>query len=51
MKVPAEQLRDLLGITHVNYVEGKETLAVIDSTLAMASAQQAAGEAQRLERQ
>jgi 3',5'-cyclic-AMP phosphodiesterase len=40
MKVPAAQLRDLLGITHVNYVEGSETLAVVDSTLAMASARQ-----------
>jgi 3',5'-cyclic-AMP phosphodiesterase len=41
MKVPAERLRDLLGITHVNYVEGRETLAVVDSTLAMASAEAA----------
>jgi 3',5'-cyclic-AMP phosphodiesterase len=36
MKVPAEQLRDVLGITHVNYVAGNHTLAVVDSTLAMA---------------
>jgi 3',5'-cyclic-AMP phosphodiesterase len=42
MKVPAEQLRDVLGITHVNYVAGNHTLAVVDSTLSMASAQQAA---------
>jgi amicyanin len=41
MKVPAEQLRDVLGITHVNYVAGNHTLAVVDSSLAMASAQQA----------
>ncbi len=41
MKVPAEQLRDVLGITHVNYIAGNHTLAVVDSTLAMASAQQA----------
>jgi 3',5'-cyclic-AMP phosphodiesterase len=41
MKVPAEQLRDLLGITHVNYIAGNHTLAVVDSSLAMASAQQA----------
>src|SRR5262249_26921883 len=34
MKVPAEQLRNLLGITSVNYLEGRETLAVIDAPLA-----------------
>jgi Icc protein len=33
MKVPAEQLRSLLGITDVNYVRGQHSLAVIDSTL------------------
>jgi Icc protein len=33
MKVPAEQLRGLLGVTHVNYVRGHRALAVIDSTL------------------
>jgi 3',5'-cyclic-AMP phosphodiesterase len=33
MKVPAEQLRNLLGIRDVNYVQGKHALAVIDSTL------------------
>jgi len=42
MKVPAEQLRDVLGITHVSYVPGNHTLAVVDSSLAMASASQAA---------
>jgi len=31
--VPAEQLRRVLGITSVNYVEGKSTLAVVDSPL------------------
>src|SRR5213595_3900614 len=31
MKVPAEKLRSVLGITSVNYVEGKSTLAVVDS--------------------
>jgi amicyanin len=41
MKVPAAQLRELLGITHVNYIGGSHTLAVIDSTLASGSAQQA----------
>ena len=34
MKVPAEQLKSLLGITDVNYVQGQHALAVIDSTLA-----------------
>jgi 3',5'-cyclic AMP phosphodiesterase CpdA len=33
MKVPAEQLRSLLGLTDVNYVRGKHALAVVDSTL------------------
>jgi Icc protein len=40
MKVPAERLREVLGITHVNYVVGRHSLAVVDSTLAIASAQQ-----------
>jgi 3',5'-cyclic-AMP phosphodiesterase len=34
MKVPAEQLRSILGITDVTYVRGKHTLAVVDSSLA-----------------
>jgi Icc protein len=34
MKVPAEQLKSLLGITDVNYVRGQHALAVVDSTLA-----------------
>jgi 3',5'-cyclic-AMP phosphodiesterase len=33
MKVPADQLRSLLGITDVNYVRGQHALAVVDSTL------------------
>jgi len=33
MKVPDEKLRTVLGITDVNFVRGKHTLAVIDSTL------------------
>ncbi len=33
MKVPADQLKSVLGITDVNYVKGKHTLAVVDSTL------------------
>ena len=34
MKVDAGKLNDHLGITDVNYVEGKSSLAVVDSTLA-----------------
>jgi 3',5'-cyclic-AMP phosphodiesterase len=34
MKVEAERLSSVLGITDVNYVEGNHTLAVIDQTLA-----------------
>lgn len=33
MKVPAEQLRSALGITDVNYVRGRQALAVVDSSL------------------
>jgi Icc protein len=33
MKVSAEQLRSLLGITDVHYVQGQHALAVVDSTL------------------
>ena len=33
MKVPAEQLKSLLGITDVNYVRGQHALAIVDSTL------------------
>jgi len=33
MKVPAEQLRSLLGVTDVNYLRGRHALAVTDSTL------------------
>jgi plastocyanin len=33
MKVPAEKLRDVLGVTDVNYVLGTHHLAVVDSTL------------------
>ena len=33
MKVEAGKLRDYLGITDVNYTEGKTSLAVVDSTL------------------
>lgn len=34
MKVPAEQLKSVLGITDVNYVQGQHALAVVDSNLA-----------------
>jgi Icc protein len=34
MKVPAEQLRSILGITDVNYIRGQQALAVVDSSLA-----------------
>ena len=34
MKVPAEKLRSVLGVTDVNSVHGKHSLAIIDSTLA-----------------
>ena len=33
MKVPAEQLRALLGITDVNFVRGQQSLAIVDSSL------------------
>ena len=33
MKVPADKLRGLLGLTNVNFVRGKHTLAVVDFTL------------------
>jgi Icc protein len=33
MKVPAEQLRSVLGITDVKYVQGQHALAVVHSTL------------------
>jgi hypothetical protein len=34
MKVPAERLRTVLGITNVQYVARKHSLAVVDATLA-----------------
>jgi 3',5'-cyclic-AMP phosphodiesterase len=33
MKVPADRLRSVLGISNVNYVQGKHSLAIIDSQL------------------
>ncbi len=35
LKVPAEQLRTLLGVTDVDYVRGKHSLAITDSPLAI----------------
>jgi hypothetical protein len=34
MKVPADQLKSVLGITDVDFVRGHHSLAVVDSTLA-----------------
>jgi Icc protein len=34
MKVPADKLRSVLGITDVNFVQGRHALAIVDSTLA-----------------
>jgi 3',5'-cyclic AMP phosphodiesterase CpdA len=34
LKVPAEQLRSLLGVTSVDYRPGNHTLAIVDSSLA-----------------
>jgi hypothetical protein len=33
MKVPAEKLRGALGVTQVEFISGKQPLAVVDSTL------------------
>jgi 3',5'-cyclic-AMP phosphodiesterase len=33
MKVPAEKLRSFLGLTSVNYVQGRHSLAIVDSSL------------------
>ena len=37
LKVPADQLRSVLGITDVTYVRGQQALAVVDSTLSEAA--------------
>ena len=34
LKVPADKLRTVLGVTNVDYVSGKHTLAIVDSSLA-----------------
>jgi Icc protein len=33
MKVPADQLAGMLGVTDVNFIRGKHSLAIVDSTL------------------
>jgi hypothetical protein len=33
MKIGAGKLREHLGITEVNYLEGRNSLALVDSTL------------------
>jgi Icc protein len=38
MKVPADRLRSVLGITDVHYIAQKRSLAVVDSPLADAPA-------------
>jgi 3',5'-cyclic-AMP phosphodiesterase len=38
MKVPAEQLRSVLGITEVNFVRGQHTLAIVDQPLVSSAA-------------
>lgn len=38
MKVPAEKLRSVLGLTSVNYIQGSQALAIIDSPLEPAAA-------------
>jgi Icc protein len=42
MKVPADQLRKVLGITNVNYLVSGRSLAVVDSTLSDSSSATAA---------
>jgi hypothetical protein len=34
VKVPVDELRSVLGVRAVNYVQGKSRLAIVDSTLA-----------------
>ncbi len=41
MKVPAEQLREYLGITDVKFVRGKHALAIVDSKLSEAASSNA----------
>jgi Icc protein len=34
MKVPQDQMRSMLGLTSVRYVQGEDALALVDSSLA-----------------
>jgi hypothetical protein len=34
MKVEADRLRSMLGLTNVKYVQGNHSLAIVDSSLA-----------------
>ena len=43
LKVPADQLRRVLGITNVNFVAGNHHLAVVDATLAGTPAEEVSG--------
>jgi 3',5'-cyclic AMP phosphodiesterase CpdA len=43
LTVPADQLRRLLGVTSVNYVEGQRALAVVDTPLESPASPDAAG--------
>ncbi len=43
MKVPSDKLRDLLGITDVNFLQHRHTLGIIDSSLS-ATGQEASGD-------
>ena len=45
MKVPAEKLRGVLGITEVNFVAQRHELAIVDATLADAPSTQSSGAA------
>jgi len=39
MKVPAERLRDVLGVTDVNFVAQRHALAIVDASLSGAAIQ------------
>ena len=47
MKVPAEKLRDVLGVTHVNFVARAHSLAVVDGTLSGAEVESNGAERSR----
>jgi Icc protein len=39
MKVPAEKLRSVLGVSEISFVRGRHPLAIVDSTLQEGSGQ------------